>query len=85
MYQDCSSRHDLSEKKNKGRQGQGFISPIYLHKKLLSLVRNHWTYFSITTEFLLLWPFSKFVQAIMIHKKKCRKGERGLFLQYIYI
>ena len=49
LYQDCSSRHDLS--KNMAARGRGlFYLYIYIENFNDLLVRNHWTDFSITLQ-----------------------------------
>ena len=49
LYQDCSSRHDLS--KNMAARGRGLFSLcIYIENFNDDLVRNHWTDFNITLQ-----------------------------------
>ena len=88
LYQDCSSRHDLSKKKKKmAARGRSLFSVyIYIENFKNLLVRNHWTDFINTWQksFLVdhlprLFKLSWFI------KKHDRQGGRGLFSLYIYI
>ena len=67
LYQDCSSRQDLSKKR--GRQGAGLIFPIYIYIENLkkSSCQKPLDLFQCNlADMFPWWPFTKIVQAIMI-------------------
>ena len=84
LYQDCSSRHDLS--KNMATRGvQGLFSLyIYIENLKKSCQKpQDWFQYNFT-EMFPCWPFTKIVQAIMILQKNLASRGRGLFSLYIY-
>ena len=84
LYQDCSSRHDLS--KNMAARGQVLFSLcIYIETFNALLVRNHWTYFKIALqECFLCNSLSRLFKQSWFVKKHGRQGAGLIFPMYLY-
>ena len=90
LYQDCSSRHDLS--KNMAARGRGLFS-LYIYIGIFKylLVRNHWTDFINTCQKSFLVDPRPRLFVIMIRQKTWPPGGWGwggaglIFPLYIYI
>ena len=84
LYQDCSSRHDLS--KNMATRGRGLFSLyIYIENFKNLLVRNSWTEFNVTWQECCFGDLLPIVQAFMIRQKPWPTWGWGLFFIYICI
>ena len=84
LYQDCSSRHDLS--KNMAARGRSLFSPyIYIENFNDLLVRNHWTDFNLTLQKCFLCnPLSRLCKPSWFIKKQGRQGAGLIFPIYLY-
>ena len=85
LYQDCSSRHDLS--KNMALLGWGLFSLyIYIENFNDLLVRNHWIDFSITLQDCFFCnPLPRLFKSSWFIKKYGRQGAGLYFPIYLYI
>ena len=84
LYEDCSSRLDLS--KNTAARGQGLFSLyIYIENFKNLLVRNQWTNFNIILQKCTFGdPLPRLFKPFRFVKKRGCQG-LGLFFLYIYI
>ena len=85
LYQDCSSRLDLS--KNMTASGRGLFSLyICIENFKILLVRNHWTDFHMILQKCSFGdPVARLFKPFGFVKKHGRQGGRGLFSLYICI
>ena len=84
LYQDCSSRHDLS--KNMAARGGAYIPPyIYIENFNDLLVRNHWTDLNITLqECVLCNTLSRLFKPSWLVKKHGSQWVGLIFPIYLY-
>ena len=84
LYQDCSSRYDLS--KNMAARGWGLFSLYnYIENFNDLLVSNHWTNFNITLqECFLCNSLSRLFKPFGFVKKHGRQGPGLIFPIYLY-
>ena len=89
LYQDCSSRHDLSKNMAaRGVGGGGGLFPLYIYIENFNdlLVRNHWTDLNITLqECVFCNPLSRGCSSRHDSSKNMAPSGWGLFSLYIYI